>query len=117
MSDKRSRARMETGEMRAVGRASREAGSPEKGQTAGRSLTIFKSLVLVILMVVTLYGMLNRGLFGVELWLPVAVAILGLVFIVTLVVEGYVADVPRVAWMLVSLLAILLAVKGLSLTW
>ncbi len=117
MSDKRSRARIETGEMRAVGRASREAGSPEKGQTAGRSLTIFKSLVLAILMAVTLYGMLNRGLFGLELWLPVAVAILGLVFIVTLFVEGYFADVPRVAWVLVSLLAVLVAVKGLSLTW
>ena len=94
----------------------REAGSPRKGRTAGRSLTIFKSLVLAILMAITLYGVLNRGLNGVERWLPVAVAILGLVLI-TLFVADYFADVPRIAWVLVGLLAVLVAVKGLSLTW
>ncbi len=103
--------------MRAVGRASgSEIGSPEKGRTASRSLTIFKSLVLTILMVITLYGMLNRGLFGIELWLPVAVAILGVAFI-TLFVADYFADLPRIIWVLVGLLAVLVAVKGLSLTW
>jgi hypothetical protein len=117
MSDRSSRARIETGEMRAVGRSSgSEIGSPEKGRTASRSLTIFKSLVLTILMVITLYGMLNRGLFGVELWLPVAVAILGVAFI-TLFVADYFADLPRIIWVLVGLLAVLVAVKGLSLTW
>ncbi|MDQ3303188.1 MAG: O-antigen ligase family protein [Actinomycetota bacterium] len=117
MSDRSSRARIETGEMRAVGRSSgSEIGSPEKGRTASRSLTIFKSLVLTILMVITLYGMLNRGLFGVELWLPVAVAILGVAFI-TLFVADYFADLPRIIWVFVGLLAVLVAVKGLSLTW
>jgi hypothetical protein len=115
MPDKR--ARIETGEMRAVGRGpGQEAGSLEKGRTAGRNLTIFKSLVLAILLSITLYGTINRGIFGVELWLPVAVAILGLVFI-TLFVADYFADVPRVAWVLVILLAVLVVVKGLSLTW
>jgi hypothetical protein len=90
--------------------------SPEKGRTAGRNLTIFKSLVLTVLVVITFYGMLNRGLVGVERWLPVAAAILGLVFI-TLFVADYFADVPRIAWVLVGLLVVLVAVKGLSLTW
>ncbi len=117
MSDKKPRVGIETGEMRAVGRASgSEIGTPEKGRTASRSLTIFKSLVLTILMVITLYGMLNRGLFGIDLWLPVAVAILGVAFI-TLFVADYFADVPRIIWVLVGLLAVLVTVKGLSLTW
>jgi hypothetical protein len=67
-------------------------------------------------MAVTLYGMLDRGLFGIERWLPVAVSILGLLFI-ALFITDYFADVPRVAWILVGFLAALVAVKGLSLTW
>jgi hypothetical protein len=106
--------------MRAVGRVDSGGqngkASPEKGRTAGRNLTIFKSLVLAVLVVITFYGMLNRGLAGVERWLPVAAAILGLVFI-TLFVPDYFADVPRIAWVLVGLLVVLVAVKGLSLTW
>ncbi len=112
--------RIETGEMRAVGRVDSGGqngkASPEKGRTAGRNLTIFKSLVLAVLVVITFYGMLNRGLAGVERWLPVAAAILGLVFI-TLFVADYFADMPRIAWVLVGLLVVLVAVKGLSLTW
>jgi len=106
--------------MRAVGRVDSGGqngkASPEKGRTAGRNLTIFKSLVLAVLVVITFYGMLNRGLAGVERWLPVAAAILGLVFI-TLFVADYFADMPRIAWVLVGLLVALVAVKGLSLTW
>ena len=106
--------------MRAVGREDlgdqNGKASPEKGRTAGRNLTIFKSLVLAVLVIITFYGMLNRGLVGVERWLPVAAAILGLVFI-TLFVADYFADVPRIAWVLVGLLVVLVAVKGLSLTW
>jgi hypothetical protein len=116
----RPKERIETGEMRAIRREDRGAQngktSPEKGRTAGRNLTIFKSLVLTVLVVITFYGMLNRGLVGVERWLPVAAAILGLVFI-TLFVADYFADVPRIAWVLVGLLVVLVAVKGLSLTW
>jgi hypothetical protein len=48
--------------------------------------------------------------------LPVAAAILGLV-VITLFVAEYFADVPRIAWVLIGLLAVLVAVKGLSLTW
>ena len=115
----RPKERIETGEMRAVGRDRGGRGGEvfsEKRRTAGRNLTIFKSLVLAMLVVITLYGMLNRGLAGVELWLPVAAAVLGLVFI-TLFVADYFADVPRIAWVLVGLLVVLVVVKGLSLTW
>src|SRR4028119_11762 len=116
----RPKERIETGEMRAVGRedggVQKGKVSPEKGRTAGRNLTIFKSLVLTVLVVITFYGMLNRGLVGVERWLPVAAAILGVVFI-TLFVADYFADVPRIAWILVGLLVVLVAVKGPSLTW
>jgi O-Antigen ligase len=116
----RPKARIETGEMRAIGRDRRERGGeslPEKGRTAGRSMSIFKSLVLAILILITLYGMLNRGLLGVERWVPVAAAILGLVFIVTLLAAGYFAGMPRIVWVLVCLLVVLVVVKGLSLTW
>src|ERR687897_3433808 len=106
--------RIETGEMTAIGQI-RES-TPEKGWSAGRNLTIFKSLVLAILVAITFYGMLNRGIFSAELWLPVAVAMLGLVFI-TLFITDYFAGMPRIAWVLLGLLVVLAAIKGLSLTW
>jgi len=81
-----------------------------------RSLAVFKTLVLLALVAATLYGLLNRGLFGLERWLPVALGILGLLFVV-LFVRGYFRDVPRVGWVLVALMGVLVAVKGLSLTW
>src|SRR5215217_1513799 len=108
--------RIETGEIPAVGRIERRSPQRQKGRTADRSLTIFKSLVLTALMVVTLYGMLDRGLFGVERWLPVAISILGLLFI-ALFIAHYFEDTPRIAWVLVGFLAVLVAVKGLSLSW
>jgi O-Antigen ligase len=119
MFKKQPKRRIETGEMPAVDRVEKgppKVSFPEKGRTADRSLTIFKSLVLAALVAITLYGMLNRGLFGIERWLPVAVSILGLLFI-ALFIADYFVDVPRTAWILVGLLAALVAVKGLSLTW
>jgi hypothetical protein len=112
---KQPKERIETGEIPAVGRTAK---SPlrQKGRTADRSLTIFKSLVLAALMTVTLYGMLDEGLFSVEQWLPVTVSILGLFFI-SLFITQYFADTPRIAWVLVGFLAALVVVKGLSLTW
>src|SRR5829696_10022807 len=112
------KARIETAEMPVVGREeSFSNGSPpDKSWQAGRNLMLFKSLVLTAIMVITLYGMLNRGLFELERWLPVAAAILGIFFITLFVVE-YFADVPRIVWVLAGLLAVLVAVKGLSLIW
>jgi hypothetical protein len=111
--------RIETGEIPVL-RQGKEAplseGLPEKGRTASRNLTIFKSFLLTTLMVLTLYGMIDRGLAGPERWLPAAAAILGLFFI-SLFITDYFADMPRIAWILVGLLVVLVAVKGLSLTW
>ena len=111
--------RIETGEIPVL-RQSTEAplseSTPEKGRTASRSLTIFKAFLLTALMVLTLYGMLDRGLSGPERWVPAAAAILGLLFI-SLFIADYFADTPRIAWILVGILAVLVAVKGLSLTW
>jgi O-antigen ligase len=87
-----------------------------RGQRTGRRLSIFKAFFLVALVVITGYGMLNRGLYFEELWIPVVALILGLVF-VSLFVGGFYRDVPRVGWVLVGLMAVLVAVKGLSLTW
>src|ERR671921_762931 len=114
MFERNPKERIETGEMPAV--AQIRENTPEKGWSAGRNLTIFKSLVLAILVAITFYGMLNRGIFSAELWLPVAVAMLGLVFI-TLFITDYFAGMPRIGWVLLGLLVVLVGIKGLSLTW
>jgi hypothetical protein len=88
----------------------------EKGYRPGRLLAVFKAVVLLALAATTAYGMLNEGLYHEELWLPVADGILVLV-LVTLFVRGYYQDVPQAAWAMVALLAVLVGVKGLSLTW
>jgi hypothetical protein len=111
--------RIETGEIPVLrqGTEAPLSESPmEKGRAANRNLTIFKSFLLTAIMVLTLYGMLDRGLFGPERWLPAAAAVLGLFFI-SLFIADYFADMPRIGWILVGLLAVLVAVKGLSLTW
>jgi hypothetical protein len=111
--------RIETGEIPVLrqGEEAPLSESPrDKGRTASRNLTIFKSFLLTALMVLTLYGMIDRGLAGPERWLPAAAAILGLFFI-SLFIADYLADTPRIAWVLVGLLAVLVAMKGLSLTW
>ncbi len=111
------KARIETGEMPVLRQeGSTKESPPEKERAAGRNLTIFKNLILMALMFITLYGMLDRGLFGLERLLPTIAAVLGLFFI-ALFVADYFADVPRIAWILVGLLAVLVVVKGLSLTW
>src|SRR5215203_2333089 len=81
--------RIETSEIPVVGWRSYPDGSgPEKDWQTGRSLTIFKSLVLTALIAIILYGMLNRGLLGPERWLPVVTAILG-IFFITLFITDY----------------------------
>lgn len=90
-------------------------GRPRERRT-GRLLAVFKSLVLVALIAITAYGMLNKGLFGVERWMPVAIGVLALL-LATLFSPGFYRDVPRVGWFMVMLLAVLVGIKGLSLTW
>ena len=87
-----------------------------KGHRTGRRLSMFKTILLAALVVVTAYGMLNNGLFGDERWIPVAGLVLGFVF-VSLFVGGFYRDVPRVGWVLIGLMAVLVTVKGLSMIW
>ncbi|MGB3634791.1 MAG: O-antigen ligase family protein [Rubrobacteraceae bacterium] len=87
-----------------------------KTRRTGRRLALFKALVLVALSALTVYGMLDSGLYREELWLPVAAGILGLL-LVTLFVGGYYEDVSRGGWILVAILAVLVGIKGLSLMW
>ena len=88
----------------------------KNGSRPGRRLVALKAFVLGAIVALTAYGMLNRGLFGEERWIPVAGVILVLAFF-TLFVESFYADVPRVGWILVGLLAVLVFIKGLSLVW
>lgn len=94
----------------------REELEQPKNRRTGRMLAAVKAFVLLALMSVTAYGILREGLYRDDLWLPVSAGILGLLF-VTLFVRGYYQDLPRGGWVLVALLAALVAVKGLSMTW
>src|SRR5688572_33075837 len=60
--------------------------------------------------------MLDHGLYLDELWLPVAAGVLALL-LVTLFVGDFYRDVPLAGWVMVVLLAVLVGVKGLSMTW
>ncbi|QIN80253.1 hypothetical protein GBA65_18965 [Rubrobacter marinus] len=93
-------------------------GRPREGKNGrpGRRLVAFKAFVLGAIVALTAYGMLNRGLFGEERWIPVAGVILVLAFF-TLFISNFYADVPRIGWVLVGLMAVLVFVKGLSLIW
>ncbi|MCA1688424.1 MAG: hypothetical protein LC714_07515, partial [Actinobacteria bacterium] len=88
----------------------------EKGRRPGRLLAIFKAIVLLALAAIAAYGMLRSGLYTEDLWLPVATGVLALLF-VTLFVRGYYQDMPRAGWVMVAFLAVLVGVKGLSMTW
>jgi hypothetical protein len=88
----------------------------DKHRLPGRLLAVFKGLVMLALLAATAYGMLDAGLYRDELWLPVAAGVLALLF-VTLFVRGFYWDLPSVGILLVGLLAVLVAVKGLSMVW
>ncbi len=87
-----------------------------KDRRPGRSLAVFKALVLLALLGTTAYGMIYSGLYDARLWLPVAAGTLALLF-VTLFVRGFYQDLPPAGVLLVALLATLVAVKGLSMVW
>lgn len=71
---------------------------------------------MLALLSLTTYGMLDDGIYSDELWLPVAAGVLALLF-VTLFVRGFYWDLPGVGILLIGLLAVLVAVKGLSMIW
>jgi hypothetical protein len=91
-------------------------GDAGKERRQGRALTVFKAVVLLALVAASAYGMLNHGLYMDELWLPVAAGVLALL-LVTLFVGDFYRDVPLAGWVMVVLLAVLVGVKGLSMTW
>jgi len=88
----------------------------DKHRRPGRLLAVFKGLVMLALLSATAYGMLDGGLYRDQLWLPIAASVLALLF-VTLFVRGFYWDLPSVGILLVGLLAVLVAVKGLSMVW
>ncbi len=87
-----------------------------KERRSERILSVFKALVLLVLLGVTVYGVIRSGLYDDKLWLPVATGILTLLFF-TLFIRNFFADIKPVGWILVGLLALLVLVKGLSLYW
>ena len=87
-----------------------------KSSRPGRLLAVFKAVVLLALAATTAYGMLNHGIYSERLWLPVADGVLVLL-LVTLFVRGYYGDVPQASWIMVTFLAALVGVKGLSMVW
>ncbi|MGB3681049.1 MAG: O-antigen ligase family protein [Rubrobacteraceae bacterium] len=87
-----------------------------KNRRTGRALAAVKAFVLLALVAVTAYGVLRRGLYLDDLWLPFSVGIFFLLFI-TLFARGYYQNLSGWVWLLVSLLAALVLVKGLSMTW
>ena len=88
----------------------------DEDRRPGRLVMVFKAVVLLALMAVTAYGLLDGGLFGDKLWLPPAAGVL-VVLVVTLFVGDYYRDVPLAGWIMVALLAALVGIKGLSMTW
>jgi O-antigen ligase len=89
----------------------------EKGRRPGRLLVAFKAFVLLSLVGATVFGlMMGGGLYDDALWLSVAAGVLWLLF-ATVLARGFYAAVSPVGWMLISLLAALVLVKGLSMIW
>ncbi len=89
---------------------------PGKPRRPGRLLAVFKALLLLAAMAATAYGSLDSGSYGEARWLPIAIGAFVVVFL-TLCVRGFYGDVPPLGWILVAALAVLVAVKGLSMTW
>ena len=88
----------------------------EKGRRHGRLLVVFKAFVVLSLVGATVFGLMSAGLYDDALWLPVAAGVLGLMF-TTVIPRGFYDGVSREGWILVSLLALLVLVKGLSMIW
>jgi hypothetical protein len=108
---------VETSRGRPFNAVRREGG--EKGRRQGRLLATFKAFSLLGIFAATVFGLMSNGLYDNEvnwLWLPVAAAVLGLLFAAVLT-RSFFEGVSREGWVLVSLLAALVLVKGLSMIW
>jgi O-antigen ligase len=107
----------ETSKGRLFGAARAEEG--ENGRRPGRLLPTFKAFALLAVVAAIVFGLMQNGLYDDDillLWLPVSTVILGLLFVAVLT-RGFFEAVPREGWVLISLLAALVLVKGLSMAW
>jgi hypothetical protein len=88
----------------------------EKGRRHGRLPGVFKAFAVLSLVGATVFGLMVNGLYDDALWLPVAAGVLWLLFAAVLA-RGFYGGVSRAGWVMVSLLALLVLVKGLSMIW
>jgi O-antigen ligase len=87
-----------------------------KARRPGRLLIAFKAFAVLSLAAAAAFGLMADGLYDDTLWLPVAACTFGLLF-ATVLARGFYDGVSRQGWVLVSLLALLVLVKGLSMIW
>ena len=88
----------------------------EKGRRPGRLLGVFKAFAVLSLVGATVFGLVGNGLYDDAMWLPVAGGVLWLLF-ATLLARGFYGGVSPEGWVMISLLAVLVLVKGLSMIW
>ena len=88
----------------------------EEGRRPGRLLGVFKAFAVLSFVGATVFGLMGSGLYDDALWLPIAAGVLWLLF-ATVLARGFYAAVSPVGWVLISLLAALVLVKGLSMIW
>ncbi|MDP8900350.1 MAG: O-antigen ligase family protein, partial [Actinomycetota bacterium] len=76
----------------------------------------FKAFAGLSLVGATVFGLMGNGLYYDALWLPVAAGVLWLLF-ATVLARGFYGGVSPEGWVMISLLALLVLVKGLSMIW
>lgn len=91
-------------------------GGDRKGRRPGRLLVAFKAFAVLLVAGAATFGLVAEGLYDDALWLPVAAGIFALLF-ATVLARGFYDGVRQEGWILVSLLALLVLVKGLSMIW
>ena len=88
----------------------------ENGRRPGRLLGVFKAFAVLSLVGATVFGLMGSGLYDDALWLPIAAGVLWLLF-ATVLARGFYGGVSPDGWVLISLLALLVLVKGASMIW
>ena len=88
----------------------------EEGRRPGRLLGVFKAFAVLSFVGATVFGLVGNGLYDDAMWLPVAGGVLWLLF-ATLFARGFYGGVSLEGWVMISLLAVLVLVKGLSMIW
>ena len=96
--------------------AGREKDDEQGSRRPGRLLGVFKAFAVLSLVGATVFGLMGNGLYHDALWFPVAAGVLWLLFATTLA-RGFYGGVSPEGWIMISLLAALVLVKGLSMIW